>query len=424
MRIVLRWIILWILVVPVHGQEVNLVDYARQTYRRELKQIKGVRRMGTTITTNWTGVDGDAALGSNWDNGLARDGDTQVIPKTSTQAITSNMGSEPAAQVLIFTGNAGNNETVVIDVKTYTFQTSLTDVDGNVLIGVDAQASRDNLTSAINLTSGSGSTYAASTTIHPTARAIADDAADNMDAVAKTAGTAGNSIVTTETLANAGWASGTMQSGAANGVKPALLFIEKGYAKDIMSSGTPAVMGTTRTVHKGSGTFYWSPSTAASPRIICDSSNFTNAVTISGSAAVSLHVEITSGKVVYNSTANLSGVWLLSSQALFEAPSSAGTLIRFYMSDGTADVSAAVTDLWQNGGQYTQNVSTLASMVLFGGTNIANADGTGWVLLGGVLDFSQSSGTKTVAVLETTPSAVIIGDEDLVVEVSRIDRGE
>ena len=410
-----RWLITFILVVPSYGQEVNLVDYARRTYQRELKQIKGVRRMGTTITTNWTGVDGDAALGSNWDNGLARDGDTQVIPKTSTQAIISNMGSEPAAGTLTFTGNAGNTETVVIDTKTYTFQTSLTDVDGNVLIGVDAEASRDNLVSAINLTAGAGSTYAASTTIHPTARAIADDSADIMDAVAKTAGTAGNSIATTETLGSGGWSDTTMNGGAASGVKPALLLVDLGYTKDIMSSGTPAIMAPTRIQYRGSGSFYFQPSIVVSAAdLICNSSNFTNAITISGTQNVDGNVDIISGKLIYNDTGTLGNVWLASSRSIFQAPSSAGTISKIYMVDGLSDVSAVVTDMYQSGGQHTQNTNLLSTLILTGGLFIAKADGTLWNIMAGTCDFSQSIATRTVTTLNVMPTGTVIGDEDLV----------
>lgn len=120
-----------------------------------------------------------------------------------------------ATGVLTLAANPGNNETVTIDTKTYTFQTVLTDVDGNVLIGATASDSIDNLIAAITLGAGSGTLYAASTTLHPTATAAAG-AGDTMDATAKTSGTGGNSIATTETLAAVGsqWAAATLTGGA------------------------------------------------------------------------------------------------------------------------------------------------------------------------------------------------------------------
>jgi len=117
-----------------------------------------------------------------------------------------------ATGILTLTGQPLNNETVVIDAKTYTFQTTLTDVDGNVLIGAAATNSIDNLIAAITLGAGAGTTYATSTTLHPTVTAAAG-AGDTMDATAKLAGTAGNSLATTETLTNGSWGNATLTGG-------------------------------------------------------------------------------------------------------------------------------------------------------------------------------------------------------------------
>lgn len=117
-----------------------------------------------------------------------------------------------ATEVLTLTANAGNTETVTIDTKTYTFQTVLTNVDGNVLIGATASDSIDNLIAAITLGAGAGTLYAALTTLHPTATASAG-AGDTMDAAAKKEGTAGNTIATTETMANGSWGAATMSGG-------------------------------------------------------------------------------------------------------------------------------------------------------------------------------------------------------------------
>ncbi len=97
----------------------------------------------------------------------------------------------------------GDTETVTIDAKTYTFQTALTNVDGNVLRGGSATASRDNLLNAINLGPGSGTAYAALTTLHPTVSGTASGA-NALIATAKSPGVAGDSIATTETMAGGG----------------------------------------------------------------------------------------------------------------------------------------------------------------------------------------------------------------------------
>ena len=118
-----------------------------------------------------------------------------------------------ATGTLTLAGNANDTETVTIDTKTYTFQATLTDVDGNVFIGATASDSLDNLIAAITLGAGAGTLYAASTTLHPTVTAAAG-AGDTMDATAKKQGTAGNTIATTETMTNGSWGAATLTGGA------------------------------------------------------------------------------------------------------------------------------------------------------------------------------------------------------------------
>ena len=65
--------------------------------------------------------------------------------------------------------NASNGETFTYDVggpneKTWTFQTVLTDVDGNILIAGTRELTHDNMIAAINLGPGAGVAYAASMT--------------------------------------------------------------------------------------------------------------------------------------------------------------------------------------------------------------------------------------------------------------------
>lgn len=129
---------------------------------------------------------------------------------------TFNVAALAATGILTLAENVANNETVTIDGKVYTFQTVLTDVDGNVLIGATASDSLDNLIAAIGLRAGRGTTYAALTIIHPTVTVEAG-AGDTMDATAKAPGTDGNSIGSTETLAGVGnsWGGATLSGGTA-----------------------------------------------------------------------------------------------------------------------------------------------------------------------------------------------------------------
>lgn len=110
------------------------------------------------------------------------------------------------------TGQPSDTETVVIGAKTYTFQTSLTDVDGNVLIGATASDSLDNLIVAINLGSGAGTTYATSTTAHPlnvlpNSIIASAGTGDTMDIVINQADN--TSIATTTTVSNGSWGAAT-----------------------------------------------------------------------------------------------------------------------------------------------------------------------------------------------------------------------
>jgi hypothetical protein len=132
---------------------------------------------------------------------------------------TDMVGAVAATETLTLALNVADTETVTIDTKVYTFQTTLTNVDGNVLIGATASASLDNLIAAITLGVGAGSTYAAVMTEHPTVTAVAG-AGDTMDATAKDIGTAGNAIATTETLAGVGnqWGGATLSGGTASRV--------------------------------------------------------------------------------------------------------------------------------------------------------------------------------------------------------------
>ena len=110
-------------------------------------------------------------------------------------------------------GPITNTETVTLDTKTYTIESTLTNVNGNVKQGANEIETLANLAAAINLTSGAGTKYAAATTVHPTVRAETE--ANVLIATAKTPGPGGNAIASTELCANAQWDNGaTLVDGA------------------------------------------------------------------------------------------------------------------------------------------------------------------------------------------------------------------
>lgn len=167
---------------------------------------------------------------------LLDDSAEPISPQTTTNPFTTygtvandancvdcgdDVGSK-ASGTLTLTDQPANNETVAIGGKTYTFQTVLTDVDGNVLIGGTTEASLDNLVNAINLGPGAGTTYAASTTAHPTVTAQ-DGAGLTVVVTANDEGTAGNAIATTDALGNGGWG-GSFLTGGVDGTLGSTVF--------------------------------------------------------------------------------------------------------------------------------------------------------------------------------------------------------
>lgn len=128
----------------------------------------------------------------------------------SATAVTG--AAEAARGAITFTGQPANGETVTLNGKVYTFQTTLTNVDGNVAIGATTADSRNNLVAAINLGTGGGALYAAATTLHPTIAAAAGTGTV-VDLTAKTAGAAGNTLTLAEAVVNATVSGATLTGG-------------------------------------------------------------------------------------------------------------------------------------------------------------------------------------------------------------------
>ncbi len=96
-----------------------------------------------------------------------------------------------------------DTNTVTIDAKVYTFQTALTDVDGNIAIGGTLAQAKLNLVAALDLSGVAGTDYATSMTAHPTVD-IAAFIVNDAILTAKLPGPAGSAIATTETFTPVG----------------------------------------------------------------------------------------------------------------------------------------------------------------------------------------------------------------------------
>ena len=122
--------------------------------------------------------------------------------------------NDHADGTLTNTGNPAAADTVVIGSVTYTFRATLTagGLPNEVLIGGTASVSFDNLKAAINGAAGAGTTYGAGTVAHPDVIAGAKTAT-TLVVVARLAGTAGNSIASTEGSTVLSWGAGTLLGG-------------------------------------------------------------------------------------------------------------------------------------------------------------------------------------------------------------------
>lgn len=139
-----------------------------------------------------------------------------LLPVVGVGSVTWNVlkfEQIQASGTLTLTATPLNGETVTIGAKTYTFQTVLTNVDGNVLIGATASTAINNLYAAITLGSGAGTTYAAATTAHPTVFASTPTGL-TLFVYALIGGPGGNLIATTETLSNGSFGAATLLGGS------------------------------------------------------------------------------------------------------------------------------------------------------------------------------------------------------------------
>ena len=134
-----------------------------------------------------------------------------IVPCHSVRLTVDTFVAAFAVGTLTGTANFADGETVTIGTKVYTFEDELTDVDGNVHVGADLEASCDNLRAAVNLDATAGTDYALSMTEHPDVSAT--DTATTVVATAKVAGVGGNAIDTTEGGANASWGAITLEGG-------------------------------------------------------------------------------------------------------------------------------------------------------------------------------------------------------------------
>lgn len=163
----------------------------------------------------------------------------------STSDLFVDAGDVASTGTFTLAGQPDNNDQADINGKTYTFQTVLTDVDGNVLIGATASDTIDNLIAAITLGAGAGTLYAASMTANTDVAAVAGPG-DTMDVTALVAGSAGDAITTTtptNVSGNLSWGGATLSGGLDD--ETIRISSPLGATLEIVTSGLATVLGMT-----------------------------------------------------------------------------------------------------------------------------------------------------------------------------------
>ncbi|TPI86355.1 hypothetical protein [Mesorhizobium sp. B2-8-9] len=120
--------------------------------------------------------------------------------------------AKAATGVLTFSGVGTAADTITIGAGTYTLRAAPTTVANEVKIGASAAETAANLAAAINLGAGAGTLYGSLTTEHPTVMAESLGAGI-VGITAKTPGTAGNALASTEAGTNTSFGAATLTGG-------------------------------------------------------------------------------------------------------------------------------------------------------------------------------------------------------------------
>lgn len=133
------------------------------------------------------------------------------VPYIITQPVSASCNFAKAT--LTASGTVSDGDTVTVGNKTYTFKTTLTPTEGEVLIAGSAANALQNLKRAIDHTGTPDTDYkcaAAHTQVYGGTLT-----ATTLQVISLTIGTAANSYATTETGANLAWGGATMSGGTA-----------------------------------------------------------------------------------------------------------------------------------------------------------------------------------------------------------------
>lgn len=194
-----------------------------------------------------------------------------------------------------------NGNTLTINGKVYTWQTSLTNVDGNVAIGANDTAALLNMLRAITLGAGSGTSYAAATTAHPTVTATSSTAT-TLVIQALLVGIAGNSLTLAESSSGAWGSSTTVLTGGVAAIANEVLI-------DDTSAHTRDNLVVATTAGAGGGTKYSTGTTANADAVgSASSTNMLVTAIATGTSGDSVATSETASNYVFGDTHLTGGV--------------------------------------------------------------------------------------------------------------------
>jgi hypothetical protein len=136
-------------------------------------------------------------------------------------------GATYASNVLNFTNNVTAGDSTVIGSRTYNFVAALTSGADQVLVGATKLISSNNLFAALTGGLGIGTTYGAGTTVNESVTSALNTGGVNpaLTVTAITPGTAGNSVVATESSSGLAWSNvnGHLNGGTDSTITPLVL---------------------------------------------------------------------------------------------------------------------------------------------------------------------------------------------------------
>lgn len=221
------------------GMTQHLQQRIGELYSAECRADLGDHRCKVPLGDNSTGTglwaantaysEGDRVIYDFGGSGTARlnnvyfectvAGVTLASPPTWNMTIggTTVEGGAYATTSFVLASNPTNNTFMSINGKEYTFQTTLTNVDGHVLIGATIADTIINLHRAFTLGAGAGSLYAAATTANPYVTATAFDT-DSIDLQAIVIGTFPNNYPLNESVTGGSFTTGGFMTGGLDGI--------------------------------------------------------------------------------------------------------------------------------------------------------------------------------------------------------------